>query len=37
MDMEGIGPGWVTGVDFVIGIPILVIPGMYSHKQVAHQ
>ena len=24
--MEGIVPVWVTGVDFAIGIPILVIP-----------
>ena len=27
MGMEGIGPVCVTGVDFAIGIPILVIPG----------
>ena len=27
MVMEGIGPVWVTGVDFAIGTPILDIPG----------
>ena len=27
MVMEGIGPVWVTGVDFAIGTPILDVPG----------